>query len=153
MAEIAAKGGLRSFAGELVTTGAKLDRSMTLTTMAGEGVKTEKEYADTSSHKRSMSTAAAELRLPGVSTIGDWECVHPLSQTGIATQGVVVGWNLSSSMAANDLGALLVSLGGSKGGPGNTKVTPPSVATENNNSKVPASRTADHQERGASSDR
>ena len=104
-------------------TALTLDRSMTLKTMAAEGVKTERQFENASTYKRTMKAMAKHLKLPGASPMRMWEYVHPLSQTGIATQGVVVGWNLSSSVAANDLGAVFASLGGSVGGQGNTKVS------------------------------
>jgi hypothetical protein len=124
-AYLSAMAGLRSFAGEMVSTQKRKSTSLDTKTFAAEGRKTTKEFANSSSYRSATTAIAESLRLPGTTTLYRWEKVHPLlAQTGvnIPTVGVVVGWNVSSAEAANELGTLLTAIGGSQGGQGRQPV-------------------------------
>jgi hypothetical protein len=112
---------LRSFAGEALAMDKRKSTSLNMNTFAAEGRKTSKEYENSSSYKSTTTAVAAALKMPGSQPLRSWDYVHPqMSAAGIeiATCGVVYGWNVSSAEAALELGKVLESIGGSRGGAG-----------------------------------
>lgn len=116
-----ARGLLRSFAGELVDNSSSLNRASTTEKIADEARKLTTRYTSKKSYDQSIKTVADKLSLPGSTLAFTADYVHPDAEANgmtMPTCVAVVTWSCASAQAAGEFGAIMESLGGSKGGAG-----------------------------------
>jgi len=110
---------LRQFAGELVAS----DVSRTVGYSLKDFADKSQDFLDEGAFRSTVESVASSLTLPGATPVKTKAEKYPANGATIVT--VAVEWNLSSALAANELGAALNKLSGSRGGTGTGGILPP----------------------------
>jgi len=121
-AEVAAKGEIRRFAGEMVAMGSVLDSAESYQELEDAAGELSQAYKNTESYEEYSKSTAAALMISGITKLYSKEVTHPL--TGESFYVVVMKWSPTDADQANELRGTLAKMSGSKGGSGRTKTTP-----------------------------
>ena len=124
-AEEAAVGEMRDFIGTIVTTAAQLKTSTSLTELADKS----KQFRGSRTFLDAVNAEAKLAKMTGVSSGGvyQWNTTHPADPSD-RVAGVVMTWNVSDMVAANDLRRRLANLGAGLGGAGGSNRYSPAAS-------------------------
>lgn len=113
-------GAARLLVGSMVESHVNSSRGQTVEKYSDEYSKVK----DTSRRLATLKERAQKLVLRGGAPIRQWEEQHPCIKDGVLTYGTVIKFSLSGAQAANELGDLLKSMDGWRGGKGVTSRPP-----------------------------